>query len=89
MGLENFVLNPATLLVLIFGLVEYVKGFGLRGNALRLASMALGMALAVAFKLREVFPAWASWIELVFFGLAAGLAASGVYDFLKDRWKGV
>ncbi len=85
MDLDHFVLNPATLLVLIFGLVEYVKGFGMHGNGLRVTSMALGLALAVAYRLREATPAWAGWIEITFFGLAAGLAASGMYDFLKSR----
>ncbi len=85
MDLDRFVLNPTTLLVLIFGLVEYIKGFGVRGNSLRAVSMALGVALAVAYRLREAAPDWAGWIEMAFFGLAAGLAASGVYDFLKNR----
>ena len=84
MDLESFALNPATLLVLIFGLVEYAKGFGLRGASLRATSMALGVLLAVAYRLRDVVPGWAGWIEMAFFGLAAGLAASGVYDFLKS-----
>jgi len=85
MDLDRFVLNPATLLVLIFGLVEYVKGFGLQGNTLRLLSLFIGLSLAVAFKLRELYPPASVWIEIVFFGLAAGLAASGMYDFLKSR----
>jgi hypothetical protein len=85
MDLGHFVLNPATLVVLIFGLVEYVKGFGMHGNGLRAISMVLGVALAVAYRLRETKPEWAIWIEIAFFGLAAGLAASGVYDFLKSR----
>jgi len=85
MDLDRFVLNPTTLLVLIFGLVEYIKGFGVRGNSLRAVSMALGVMLAVAYRLREAAPDWAGWIEMTFFGLAAGLAASGVYDFLKNH----
>ena len=85
MDLGHFVLNPATLLVLIFGLVEYVKGLGIHGNSLRVISLALGIALAIAYRLRETTPEWASWIEIAFFGLAAGLAASGMYDFLKSR----
>ena len=89
MDLDRFVLNPATLMVLIFGLVEYVKGFGLQGNALRLLSLFIGLGLAVAFKLRELYPPASAWVEIVFFGLAAGLAASGIYDYLKTRLRGV
>ena len=36
MDFEAFVLNPATLLVIVFGLVEFVKQFGAKGNGLRL-----------------------------------------------------
>ena len=86
MDFEAFVLNPATLLVIVFGLVEFVKQFGAKGNGLRLLSLGLGISMAVAFKVREIMPDWALWIELGFFGLAVGLAASGVYGFLDGRF---
>ena len=85
MNLENFILNPTTLLILIFGLVEYAKGYGLNGNRLRAASMVIGFALAAAFKLRDLIPLALPYFDIAFFGLAAGLAASGVYDFLNQR----
>lgn len=87
MDLTDFSLNPATLLVLIFGLVEFCKTLGLEGRRLRLLSMALGVLLAGLYRLRELFPAHGAWIELGFFGLAAGLAASGLYDYLHAQFK--
>jgi hypothetical protein len=85
MDLENFVLNPVTLLVIVFGLVEFVKQLGAKGQGLRVISMGFGFALAVIFKLRELYPDWGMWIEVGFFGLAIGLAASGVYGYLNER----
>lgn len=87
MDLDQFVLNPGTLLVLVFGLVEVAKRLGVQGRWLTALSMALGITLALFYRLRELLPAWGAWIELGFFGLAAGLAASGVYDYLKARRK--
>jgi hypothetical protein len=47
--------------------------------------MALGVALAVLYRLSLVYSQAAPWIETAFFGLAAGLAASGVYSFANQR----
>jgi hypothetical protein len=85
MDLTNFILNPATLLILIFGLVEYAKSYGLKGNPLRAASITIGFVLAFVFKIRDLMPAITPYIDIAFFGLAAGLAASGIYDFLNQR----
>jgi drug/metabolite transporter (DMT)-like permease len=81
----DFDVTLPVLLVLIFGLVEFVKQLGLTGNRLRLVSMAVGIILAVVFRLRELYPPWSPWIDLFFFGLAAGLTACGIYGFLEAR----
>ena len=83
MDLENFVVTPAVMLILIFGIVEFLKTTGLKGNILRAVSLVVGMVLALAFKLRELYPVAAIYIDLFFFSTAAGLSASGLYDFLK------
>ena len=85
MDITDFLLTPTTLLVLIFGLVEFTKQLGLTGNRLRLVSMATGILLAIVFRLSSLYPATAEWIETAFFGLACGLAASGIYGFLDNR----
>lgn len=85
MDLENFVFNSTTLLLVVFGLVEFIKSFGLKGNALRIASMATGIVLAVIFRLSLIFPAYKPWIDLGAFSIIIGLAASGIYDFLDKR----
>lgn len=85
MSLHSFTLDPTALLVIVLGLVEFAKQFGARGPKLRLLAMALGIVLAVAFRLSQAFPQAAPWIETGFFGLAAGLAASGIYRFVDQR----
>jgi hypothetical protein len=83
MDLQNFVVTPAVMLVLIFGIVEFIKTFGVKGNALRLASLSVGLIIALVFKCREIFPSAKLYIDIVFFTLSSGLSACGLYDFLK------
>ena len=83
MDLENFVVTPAVMLVLIFGIVEFIKNFGVQGNVLRIISLCIGVVIAVVFKLREIFPSAQVYIDISFFAISAGLAASGIYDYLK------
>ncbi len=86
MDFGNFVVNPVTLALLILGLVEFVKKFGLSGNKLTLVSAAIGVVLALVYKAAQMWTAYAPYIELVFFGLAAGLCASGIYSFVNARF---
>ena len=83
MDLENFVITPAVMLVLIFGIVEFIKTFGVKGNVLRLVSLGVGVLIALTFKARELYPEAQMYIDIVFFTIASGLSASGLYDFLK------
>ena len=78
MDLQNFVVTPAVMLVLVFGIVEFIKGFGVKGNVLRIVALFVGLIIAAVFKLRELLPSAQLYIDLVFFTLASGL-----YDFLK------
>lgn len=77
--------NGIPMLVIVFGLVEFGKKFGLSGRALTLASMLIGLVLGVAFKAAEMYPAFAVWFQVAVFGLAVGLSASGLYDFTAAR----
>ena len=85
MDIENFVLNSTSLLVIVFGLIEFIKSFGLKGNILRIISMTLGIGLAVIFKLSQVYPDWEPWINIGAFGIVIGLTASGIYEFINQR----
>jgi hypothetical protein len=86
MNLDNFAVNAGTLIILIFGLVEFAKQLGAQGNGLRVLSMIIGLALAMIFKLRVIYPAFVVWIDLFLFSIAGGLAACGLYGFLNERF---
>jgi uncharacterized membrane protein HdeD (DUF308 family) len=86
MDLNTFALNPVTLALLILGIVEFVKKFGVTGNKLTLISMAVGIVFALIYKFHEFYPPAEQYIELAFFGLAAGLCASGIYSFVNARF---
>jgi membrane-bound ClpP family serine protease len=86
MDLGNFNLNPLTLALLIMGLVEFVKKFKVAGNKLIIISMIIGIVLAVIYKVSSLVPAAQVYIEIAFFGLAAGLCASGIYNFVNARF---
>jgi hypothetical protein len=86
MELENFIVNPITLVLIILGVVEMVKKLGVTGNKLMLISMAVGFFLALLYKTRELYEPSSMFIDVAFFGIAAGLGASGVYSFVTDRF---
>jgi uncharacterized membrane protein HdeD (DUF308 family) len=86
MDLGTFTLNPVTLALLILGIVEFIKKFGLTGNKLMLVSMAVGILFAVVYRVSELLPAVEVYIQVAFFGIAAGLCASGIYSFVNVRF---
>ena len=76
------------LVAVVFGLVEFVKSLGLKGNALTIVSMLLGVLFGIGYQFATAgFPnTYALWFGTVIFGLAIGLVASGFYDFANSRW---
>lgn len=86
MDLNNFLVNPLTLILIILGVVEMVKKLGVSGNKLMFISMAVGFGLAMLYKLRELYEPSSVYVEVIFFGIAAGLGASGIYSFINARF---
>ncbi len=79
-------INNISIIVLIAGLVEFAKKFGLRGNGCILLSMLLGVFFGIAYQLQSGVPATvAGWLETVVFGLALGLTTSGLWDVVTRR----
>ena len=76
------------LVVVIFGLVEFIKSLGLAGRALTVISLLLGILFGIAYHLAQsgIPTGFAGWFTAVIFGLALGLVASGFYKFADDRW---
>ena len=85
MDISTFVVNPVTLALLVMFLVQFVKDLGLKGNALRFVSLGVGASLAFTYKARELWPAYAGYIDVSFFVLAVGLGACGLYSLIDER----
>jgi hypothetical protein len=71
-------INTALLIALlpaILGLVNFCKELGLQGRGLTVASMLIGVALALAAQLLPV-----GIFQTIFNGIVIGLAACGLFD---------
>ena len=77
---------PLTLLTL--AIVQWIKELGVTGNAVRIVSLLVGVALGASYKLIYLAPHLTpgSVFEAIIFGLALGLSASGLYDVGKS-WR--
>ena len=87
LDLTQLLVGGIPLLAVIFGLVEFIKSFGLKGNWLTGVSLLLGLVFGFAYKISETgIPAtFAGWFVMVVFGLTLGLITSGFYDFANKR----
>jgi len=88
MDLTLLLIGGIPIVLIVFGLVEFVKVFGLSGKWLTLFSLFLGLVFGILYKLAiEPMPTtFGGWFEIVILGLAIGLTTSGVYDFLNARF---
>lgn len=76
------------LVLIVLGLVEWVKGFGVEGQSLRGVSLVIGLALGIGYQLSIAVPAdFTGWFSAVVFGLGLGLVASGLFDAAKSARK--
>ncbi len=82
---EQLLGNSINFLVIVFGLVEFAKKFGLNGRILTALSMIIGIVLGILYQLSLRSESLAEWFQIIMFGLAVGLAASGIYDFINGR----
>lgn len=73
------------LLFVVFGLVAWIKTFGVTGSWLRVASMLIGLVLGCGYLFSTLgFPVdFGGWFTNLVYGLGLGVVASGVYDGLK------
>ena len=82
----NYSIAGVSIALLIVGIVEAAKEFGIAGKwsralALTLGVFFVGLAQAIAGEMIPVVVL--PWVELVVISLAGGLAAMGYYDFIK------
>jgi len=84
---SSLLIGGIPLIAVIFGLIEFMKIFGLKAHWLTIASLLLGLVFGVLYKLTLGLPVdYAGWMAVIFFGLAIGLTTSGIYDFLNVRF---
>lgn len=85
--ISTLLVGGIPLIIVIFGLVEFIKSFGLSGKIVTLLSMAFGLLFGIAYKVADsgVPGGFAGWFAVAVFGLALGLVASGFYKFADSR----
>ena len=89
MDFTSYLVAGVPLVLVVLGLVEWVKSLGLQGVAVKLVSMAIGLVLGIGYQLSLAVPiGFSGWFGASVFGLALGLVASGIYDVLKNATKG-
>jgi len=82
----EFTIAGVSIAVLVFGIVEAAKGFGVEGKWSQVLAVGLGVffvGLAQAISGGMIPEVALPWVELVVTALAGGLAAMGYYDFAK------
>ena len=73
------------LVLVVLGLVEWVKRLGLSGKPVVIVSMAIGLALGLAYQISIALPLdFAGWFGAAVYGIGLGLVASGIYDVGKS-----
>ena len=81
----DIIVGGIPLIIVIFGMVEFLKKFKVTGNALTIASLAIGLVLGVFYKASLEYTLINKYFEWGVFGLACGLAACGLFDFANAR----
>lgn len=88
MDFSSYVIAGVPLVLVVLGLVEWVKSLGLQGVAVKFVSMAIGLILGIGYQLSLAVPVgFSGWFSVSVFGLGLGLVASGIYDALKNATK--
>jgi len=88
MDFSQYLVAGVPLVLVVVGLVEWVKSLGLQGVAVKFVSMAIGLVLGIGYQISVAVPVgFAGWFGASVFGLALGLLASGIYDAVKNATK--
>ena len=84
---ESFTVAGVTLIVMVFGLVEFFKDlFNLEGKKVTVLAALMGALVMVLYQLITVVPApYEQVIQIVFVSVSFGLSASGYYKFVNKR----
>lgn len=86
MDFGSFIIGGIPVIVLVIGIVEACKNFGVTGKWSQVLALALGaffVGLAQAINAGLIPSAALPWIEVVVIGIGGGLAATGLYDLSR------
>lgn len=85
MDFSNAIVAGIPLVLVVIGLVEWIKRFGVQGAALNVASLLIGLIAGIAYQISIAMPVdFSGWFGAAIYGLALGLVASGLYDAGKS-----
>ena len=85
MDFSSAVVAGIPLLLVILGLVSFLKTWGVEGKWLTLASLLLGVLFGVLYQMSIKTPVdFPGWFAVVVYGLGLGLVTSGLYDQVKE-----
>ena len=84
---EGFTVNGISLIIMVFGLTEYIKSLlNLKGKKVTVLASLLGALVFTAYQLIGIIPEpYGQVITILFSSLTFGLAASGYYKFASSR----
>lgn len=83
---SELAINGLSFMVLVVGIVQAAKKLGLEGRGLTILAMALGITLAIGYQVSQIYPTFKVWFDIVVFGLGGGVAATGYYDLVNERF---
>ena len=79
------IVSGLPLLLVVLGLVEWVKRLGLSGKPVILVSMGIGLVIGIAYQVSIALPIdFAGWFGAAVYGIGLGIVASGIYDAGKS-----
>lgn len=81
----DLVLAGVPVILVIIGLVEYVKSLGVPSTWCPLVAIGLGILAAVANQLMATYPFIEPWVVAVVSGIVVGMAATGLYK-VGSNW---
>jgi hypothetical protein len=85
MNFSGAVIAGIPLILVILGLVSFVKSMGVYGRWLTAISLIFGVVFGILFQLSERSPVnFTEWFAVVVYGLGLGLVTSGMYDQVTE-----
>jgi len=79
------IVSGLPLLLVVLGLVEWVKRLGLSGKPDILVSMGIGLVIGIAYQVSIALPVdFAGWFGAAVYGIGLGIVSSGIYDAGKS-----